>query len=557
MTSTKQRAYARLRGSMLVVLLLFGLVPLVSMGVAGFVANQDGLELQTRSVLDSMVKNRKVTVELFLEEKQHQLELIAKFLPVSELSKRSVLEALRDRMSQEGGGIVDLGLIDADGRHVIYVGPYDLGAQNYSQQPWFQQVRVHGHYESDVFVGFRRFPHMVIAVTKHEGGNDFILRATIDTDLLSALVREGGVESGADVFILNQGGEYQTHYSDAHKLMEKADLPPIPFHSGARQFEIVNAGRRELATSTWLRHNQWVMVARRPLAGRWAFLWTYPIVYRTFALGLLLVPILSILVARHRVRQIRALESENAALYESVAATEKMATIGRLAATVAHEINNPLAVIHAQVGLLEDCLADTESFSGKEDFRIRFKKIEAQVERGKKVTHRLLGFSRRIGPDIDDVDVQGALEEALGFFEKDALASGINIVRDYSAGLPTIRSSLSQMQQVFLNIINNAVDAVGGKGEVRLSVAGADDGVEVKITDNGPGIDARDVDRIFEPFFSTKSGHKDHAGLGLAICKGIMDGLHGRISVSSQRGKGTSFALWFPKDMGNNRKTEP
>ncbi|MBI5533788.1 MAG: ATP-binding protein [Deltaproteobacteria bacterium] len=540
--------YSRLRSSMLVVLMLFGLGPLFAMGIAGFLANQQAVEAQTRSVLDSMVKNRKVTVELFLEEKLRELELAASLHPVAELSKRPVLEALRDRMRREGGGIVDLGLIDASGHHLAYVGPYDLVDQDYSQQPWFEQVRVLGRYESDVFLGFRRFPHMVMAVTLREAGKEYILRATIDTDLLSALVREGGLESGADVFVMNQAGEYQTRYNDAHRLMEKVDIGPMPVHSGVRQFETTRAGRRELVTTTWLRHDSWVLVARKPLPGWSSFLWAHPIVTRIFLIGLVIVPILSVLVARFRLKQIRTLEAEHAALYESVAATEKMATIGRLAATVAHEVNNPLAVIHAQVGLLRDSLADVPDFPLAQEFSSRLKKIESHIARGKQVTHRLLGFSRRMGPDIDRVDVKDALEEAVGFFEREALVSGVRIVRDYAPDLPTILTSLAQLQQVFVNIINNAVDAIGRDGEVRLSIHQRDNGVEIQISDNGPGIPPQNLDKIFKPFFSTKGGENDHSGLGLAICKATMENLGGSISVGSEPGKGTTFTLWLPRE---------
>jgi two-component system NtrC family sensor kinase len=114
--------------------------------------------------------------------------------------------------------------------------------------------------------------------------------------------------------------------------------------------------------------------------------------------------------------------------------------------------------------------------------------------------------------------------------------------------VPILRSNLARMQQVFMNLINNAVDAVGRGGEVCLSVVRSDGGVEVRVADNGPGILDKDIGRIFEPFFSTKTGNGRHAGLGLAICQEIMHALHGRMCVESRSGKGTIFTLWFPMD---------
>ena len=538
--------YRRLAGQMLLVLLAFGLLPLVVMGLAGFAAQRTAVETRTRNVLEAMVKNRRATIELFLEEKLRQLELVAAALPVAELARPAVLEMLREKMWREHGAIIDLGVIDDAGRHVAYAGPYDLQDRDYSTQPWFDQVMVRGRYESDVFMGFRRFPHMVMAVRKREAGRDWILRATIDTDQLSELVREGGLEAGADVFILNLAGEYQTRYSEAHRLMERADIEVPPLHSGVRVAARKIGRQREVVASAWLRGDAWVLVARQRVPGTSALLASSPLVTVVFLLGLLAVPPLSLLVARHRLTQIRALEKERAALYESVAQSEKLATIGRMAASVAHEINNPLAIIQEQVGVMTDCLADSGCTLLPDELRERLRKINAQVQRGRIVTHRLLGFSRRLGPDIEPVDVAEALNETVVFLAKEAEASNIGIVRDFDPSVPLIRTSLSLMQQVFLNLLNNAIDAVGHDGEVRLSVQRDRDVVEVKVADNGPGIPERLRERIFEPFFSTKTGSTHNAGLGLAICRETMLSLGGEIAVASETGRGTTFTLRFP-----------
>jgi len=552
----KASPYRRLAGQMLVVLLAFGLVPLIAMGLTGFLAQRSALETRTRNVLEAMLKNRRATVELFLEEKLRQLEVVAAALPVAELTTQAVLEALRDQMQREHGAIIDLGLIDDTGRHVAYEGPYNLEDRDYSAQPWFQQVTVHGRYESDVFMGFRRFPHMVMAVKKREAGRDWILRATIDTDRLSELVREGGLESGADVFVLNRAGEYQTRYSEDHRLMERADMQVPPLHSGVR-VERRGAGRgKELVATAWLRGEAWVLVARQRVPGLAAVVAASPQVVIVFLLGLLLVPPLSLLVARYRLGQIRSLENERAALYESVAQSEKMATVGRMAASVAHEINNPLAIIQEQVGVLTDCLAEGDCAVPRDELLVRLQKINAQVQRGRKVTHRLLGFSRRLGPDIEPVDLAAALDETVAFLAKEAEALNIVITRDFDADVPLVRTSLSQVQQVFLNLLNNAIDAVGHDGEVGLSVRREGDGAEVRIADNGPGIPEHLQERIFEPFFSTKTGTAHNAGLGLAICHEAMLSLGGQITLVSKAGQGTTFTLRFPPSPGGEPRPE-
>jgi two-component system NtrC family sensor kinase len=534
---------------MLAALIAVGLLPLGSVAAASLVAFQREIDARTRGALEAMVKNRKATVELLLDEKLRQLQLCAASLPVAELGKPAVLETLRRELQRERGGIIDLGLIGEDGRHLAYVGPYDLAGLDYRGAPWFHEVMVRGHHESDVFLGFRRFPHMVMAVKKREGDRDYVLRATLDTDRLSGLVREGGLESGADVFVLNRAGEYQTQYSPAHRLMEKADTGPIPDHSGVRLVAIRRAGHVEHVATAWLRGNAWVVVARQAAPGPWAIARSQPAPLWLMALLVLTMPGLAFLIARHRLRQFRGLEADHAALLEATAQSQKMAAIGRMAASVAHEINNPLAVIDAQVGVLTDALADGSAPPSPEECRDRLRRVAAQVQRGREVTHRLLGFSRRVGPSVEPVAVEEALDQTIGFVEQGGASDRVKVVRHYSPDVPLIRSSLAQMQQVFLNLINNALDAIGDEGEVHLFVERSGLGVEVRIQDDGPGIPAADLKRVFEPFYSTKSGGKSHSGLGLAICRDIMRSLNGRIEVSSAVGQGTTFSLWFPPEV--------
>ncbi len=548
MPDTTINPYERLRGQMFLVLLCFGLLPLIAMGIAGFVANRAAIETRMRSVLEAMVKNRATTVELFLEEKMRQIELAAFSYSVNELSKPDVLYSLREQMQHDHGAIVDLGLISDEGMHIAYAGPYKLQDVDYSAQPWFQQVMVLGRYESDIFLGFRHFPHMVMAVKKREAERDWILRATIDTDILSALVREGGLESGADVFILNRAGEYQTSYSNEHRLMEKADFNPIPLHSGVRVVEVEKSGKKHILATAWLRNDSWVLIAQQEAPSISLFLLAHPAVMWLLITGLVAVPVLSYVIARFRLSQFRTLETERAALYESLSQSQKMAAIGRLAAGVAHEVNNPLAIIQAQIGVLEDLVNEGPDFPHAAEFKERVSKIEEQVERGRKVTHRLLGFSRRVGPESEPVNVIAALEETVGFVEKDLEASHIRIIRDYGPDIPIVRSSLAQMQQVFLNLLNNALDAIQGNGDVHLSAQHSNGGVVIRVSDTGPGIPEKSLSMIFEPFFSTKSAEGSHTGLGLAICQEIMRNLGGRIEVNSVVGKGTVFSLWFPLD---------
>jgi two-component system NtrC family sensor kinase len=540
-----EHPHQRLRAPMFLALVAFGVGPVLMIALASASASRSSMATRRVELFEAMVRNRAATIDLFLESKMRQLELLAAAMPVAELRRPGVVAALCTEMQREHGGIVDLGVIDSDGRHLAYAGPYDLLGKNYKGQPWFDRVLVLGRYQSDLFMGYRQFPHVIMAVRKREGDGTYLLRATLDIEELDALLRGGSLESGAELFILNRSGEYQARYDPSHRPLEKTALV-IPPHSGVRVQEVSRGGQREMMATAWLTGSSWVLVARQAAPPSLGAVSRDSPVFWAAVFCLLVVPLAALPLARYGDRRVRALEEERAGLYESVAQSEKLAAIGRLATTTAHEINNPLAIIDAQVGLLIDMLNDATNRPDSEDVQDRLKKISAQVQRGKTVTHRLLGFSRRVGPLIEPVDVIAALDETLSFLEKDAEVSRIRVAKEYAPGIPLVRSNIGQMQQVFLNVVSNAIDAVGHDGEVSLSVRCGRGGVEVEVADSGPGIPESDLERVFEPFYSTKARDSRHCGLGLSICREIMRTLGGRITASSGSGGGAVFTMWFP-----------
>jgi PAS domain S-box-containing protein len=225
----------------------------------------------------------------------------------------------------------------------------------------------------------------------------------------------------------------------------------------------------------------------------------------------------------------------------------KMEAIGRLAAGVAHEINNPLAVINEKAGLIKDIL----EFSGdvqenKEKFITLLNSIFENVNRSRTITHRLLGFSRRLEVTYELLNLNAVVKEVMEFLEKEILFRNIRLEMKLKDDLPKIVSDKGQLQQVLLNIINNAVDAVDKGGVIEISTALKDDNtVLVSIKDSGHGIPKEILGHIFEPFFTTKEKGKG-TGLGLSISYGIVQKLGGTILVQSEVNKGTTFTIELP-----------
>ena len=226
--------------------------------------------------------------------------------------------------------------------------------------------------------------------------------------------------------------------------------------------------------------------------------------------------------------------------------TGRLASIGRLAAGVAHEINNPLAIINEKAGLMKDLMLMSKEPPDKEKFLGLIKAISDSVNRCRTITHRLLGFARRMDVQHEEIDLNDTIREVIEFLDKEVLYRNIKLDTHLKEDLPRIVSDKGQLQQVFLNIINNAIDAVpdGGVIAVSTEVKGRDR-VRVTIMDNGQGIPKDTIKNIFEPFYTTKGKGKG-TGLGLSISYGIIKRLGGDISVESEVGEGSTFYVELP-----------
>jgi len=254
-----------------------------------------------------------------------------------------------------------------------------------------------------------------------------------------------------------------------------------------------------------------------------------------------------VIISTKLVTKIYYADLRRAALIHKVEHTNKLASIGRLAAGVAHEINNPLAIINETAGLIKDIFTFSDQYKEDKKLLSLIDSILKQVDRCRTITHRLLGFARHIDVKIEEVDLQTLLEEVLSFLEKEAQYRDIHVNITKTQEIPLIQSDRSKLQQIFLNIINNAFAAVkkGGHIDITLDYLKEKDMVKVAIKDDGIGISPENLKKIFDPFFSTKKD-QGGTGLGLSITYGLVKKLKGEIQVESQVGKGTTFFIFLP-----------
>jgi two-component system NtrC family sensor kinase len=237
-----------------------------------------------------------------------------------------------------------------------------------------------------------------------------------------------------------------------------------------------------------------------------------------------------------------------AKMEQRLLAAERLASLGTLATGVAHEINNPLAIINDAAGLLKDLLQKEEfaEIPLRNLFEKSVDKIEKNVDRAKKITHQLLGFAQKSDAAMSEVNLRELAEEAIQRVEKEARHKDIQLALAVPPALDSVRSDAYQLRQVLINLLTNAVDATGKGGKISITIEEKEEEAVLTVQDTGEGIQEENLERIFEPFFSTKSTGEG-TGLGLFVAQEIVDKLGGNIEVESQVGRGASFKVRLPK----------
>jgi signal transduction histidine kinase len=232
----------------------------------------------------------------------------------------------------------------------------------------------------------------------------------------------------------------------------------------------------------------------------------------------------------------------------------QLASIGQLAAGVAHEINNPLALINETAGYIRDLFTIKQQYQEDPDLVEHIDSIIDAVDRCGTITRQLLGFARHFDLRTECVDLNCMVEDVLNFHKKEALYRDITIHVDIPETIPLIETDRGKLQQIIVNLVNNAFQAIdnGCFLDIRAEMNGQS-AVRLLIRDNGCGISEAHLNKVFEPFYTTKKEGQG-SGLGLSITYGLVKKLHGTISVESKEGEGTVFVVTLPVSMHKDTK---
>jgi len=525
------------------------LTPLLVMALVDYRLTRQAFENEASMAVSRAVSNTWRNISFLLSQRRAALVFIARDNGLDTLTKPGRLENLLDRLQHVMGGFVDLDVVDAD-RNIRACAGFHSGAANRLEPgECFDHAVADGFYISDVTKDAGKNHQLVIAIRQRStDGGFFVLRATLDADLFDAPVSQLAMDGHDDVFIVNRQGVLQTPSRYYGRRFEQIPLTLPEEIEGTRVYRAEDrAGHPVLVGMAPIVDSPFLLLMIRQQSDIMD-LWLKP---RMQLIGFLLFSVVLILasiagVATYLVNRIHAADQRRVHTLHQVEYANKLASIGRLASGVAHEVNNPLAIINQKAGLIKDLLTIHRDHPGSEKLIELVEAVLASVRRCGTITRRLLDFSRHMEACVETVDIEAVIRQILAFLEKEAERRGIAISVSGQDKIPVFESDRGNLQQIFLNLINNAFAAMqnGGRLDIAIRCKGKDR-ISVVVADTGHGIPEVDLKRVFEPFFSTREGHAG-TGLGLSVTYGLVSEMGGTITVESKANQGTRFTVTLP-----------
>ncbi len=550
----KNRHYHAVMKSILMLGFLLPFIPMVL--VAGLLFYQFKVAYKARvydHLTDAAQKSRWY-IDRFLNDKVLDLRVVVESFGYEKLREAGVLEGIltKSRMG-EGPNFGALVLLDGKGRKIASAVSGNVSVSYPVKRGWIGDVLKTGLLIRGIAMTVQGIPHIIIAVRGGTQEAPWVLLSCIDGKAFHDMIKTIRLGDTGSVFILSEAGRFLAAApSDTHP--NTTMLRDFQKQSGLGEDITLYRGRdaaghKTIYASAFLKSVDWWLVFGQRTSDAYSGLNKAAIVTVGFVLLTgFCIALYAFSLSRKTVRRMELADKERQRVNEQMLQTGKLASIGELAAGIAHEINNPVAIMVEEAGWIEDLLED-EDFQGMKDrdeMKRALKQIHTQGQRCKAITHQLLGFARKTDFRVQHVDLKALIEDIAVIFSKLSKSNGTPIRLNIEENLPGFMLPPAELQQVLLNLINNAVDAVE-EGDVAISIAGRLEGgsIVIEVSDNGEGIQREDLSRIFDPFFTTKPVGKG-TGLGLSICYGIIRRMGGNISANSRPGRGTTFRISIP-----------
>ncbi len=545
--------FKQLRTRLILGLLLGFLLPNAILSVYFHAQFASSLKKSAMLNLAAVVENQKNTVDLYLQERVvnlfsllHSGDFVLQPTPVQMGQYLATLKQFHD-------GFTDIGLLDAKGVQIGYAGPNPvLLGRDYSQDAWYHALigGKKNYLITDIYPGLRNIPHFTIAARQLFEGRLYVIRASLDPGKLYMFLRSISHDKDVESTLVNHEGVCQIVDSGRSSFPERSEYLP-PFTSTSGQEEIDRNGRSMLVAYSWLGEVQWALLTTQPVSIFQSDVYRARLILTISLIAVsLLISIIIFFTIERLVNNARRMAEKGQQLQEMLAHASKLASIGELAESVAHEINNPLAIIMATSGVIRDMLnPEFDLDHSPEAICKELSVIDTAATRAKGITSRLQEMGKSRVPHAEQCSVNALIEEVLSRLSKVELKSKhIEIIKRYDESLPEIFAEPAHLRQVFANILINAGDAIAEKGTITISTELQGVMVCVTIADTGRGISSQDLPRIFNPFFTSKKGGNG-TGLGLSIAASIVKYMGGTIKVNSTVDTGSLFTVLLPVDV--------
>jgi len=551
----KPDMYKDMQKMLLVVMILVPAIPFLASLAIGYSSYRASMERSAFHVAERIAEDHAILISSFLDERRIDLESILSTVPVTSLLEQDQLDRVFQSLQRTSKTFIDIGLIDENGVQKSYAGPFDLVGKQYSHQPWFSKTLQSGSYVSDVYLGYRHRPHFTVAVAAGEGKGRWVLRATVDQGLFGDLVQGVSIGETGEAFIVNDAAVLQTIKRSGGTILSVEESSQCLLDQ-----EGVSTGLHGeyICAVAPIKGTLWLLVVRQKTSEAFAeFDWAARTIALVSLAGGIFIVSLAILVSSRVVAILRSKEAERREMENHLLRAARLAELGEMSAGFAHEINNPLQVMKSEIALMEmnaAALKEDQPLeeADKKELQSSLEQVNFQIDRCAAITRSILKFGRYPGPENTAVDLHVYLPEVTLMMQRKAKVSGVDFSLIIPAEIPRVMADPGQLQQVLVNVLNNALQAIEERhgfegGVLRVSVSRTPpDLVQIEVEDNGSGMSRDVLAKIFNPFFTTKAPGKG-TGLGLSVCHAIMDGMGGGITAQSREGKGAVFTMTLPE----------
>lgn len=519
-----------------VTLLVASLVPLIVIGGGVYFYLTSVIKQKTIETLRMHSVDLKKQVDEFLSERTKDLRLISENMGLSGLRDPDKLQKVFNSLQRQLPCYSDLGIIDDRGNHLSYIGPYDLIMKNYRETDWFKTVIARGEYVSDVFLGFRNVPHFVIVVKAFGNQGDWFIRATIDTDYFQGMIAEVAEKSSANAYFVNQEGIYQSRPASSGHLMEQSPFRS-PVHFNGVRFHEEDG---HLLMSVWMKNVPWLCVVQMDRKKAFGDLRRVRVIgVWVVILAAILIVMSVLLTTNYLVSRLEFNRRRIQLLDRQLRRSNRLELTMESTIGLIRENKDALVNIDATAMNVQNLCHGNPV----EEITDGISQIRSEAARGLAAINKFQRLNRGYEPVIRALEINKVLDDSIDYMEDRLRFSNIRIVRHYEESLPVIRSDISNLRQVFQNLILNAATAIQNQGEIILTTRRESDGVLIMVADTGPGIAADHMDKIFDPLFTTKP---DGTGLGLTSCVDILERLGGQIYARNRPEGGACFVVKLP-----------